>query len=90
MRMPTDKEARELEFTKDELAGLLYPGIPFDVALPQQWLDEVTNEHFDPRINCVWGYPTRNKVFGEPLPLTTGAYMSLLFLNDAKKRGEAP
>lgn len=86
MRMPTDKEARELEFTKDELARILYPGIPFDVALPQSWVDEVTFDVFDPRVNVVWGYTPRNKVFGEPLALTTDAYRTLIFLADAKKK----
>jgi len=86
MKMPTDKQARELEFTKSELAEMLYPGVPFDVALPQNWIDEVRHEFFDPRINVVWGYPPRNAVFGEPLALTTEAYMSLIFIADAKKK----
>ena len=86
MRMPTDKQAAELEFTKDELAKLLYPGVTYDVALPQQWVDEVTNEHFDPRYCVVWGYTSRQPIYGEPLALTQEAYRSLLFQAHAKKK----
>ena len=85
MKMPTDKQARELEFTKSELAGLLYHGVTFDTALPQQWVDEVTSENFDPRTCVVWGYTKRCSVLGEPLALTTEAYMSLLFLSEAER-----
>lgn len=76
MKMPTNKQARELEFTKHELARLLYDSMPYDVALPQQWVDEVTTEEFDPRTCVVWGYPARD-IIGRPFPLTEEAYEAL-------------
>ena len=85
MKMPTDIQASELEFTKDELARILYPGVTFDIALPQDWVDRVSHEHFDPRTNVVWGYTKRCTILGEPLALTTEAYLSLLYLVDSER-----
>lgn len=43
-----------------------YPGITFDCALPQGWVDSLP---WDPRGHVVWGYPT-GSFSGTPLPIT--------------------
>lgn len=66
-------QARE-NLSVDKLAEVLYPGVSYDVALPQMWVDDCSrNKSFDPRGMVVWGYPTRSNIFGDPLPLTIEA-----------------
>jgi hypothetical protein len=52
--------------TKEAAAARIYPGITFDCALPQPWVD---GHAFDVRPHFVWGYP-QSYLFGLPLPLT--------------------
>jgi hypothetical protein len=85
MKMPTDEQARELEFTTEELAGLLYPGITFDTALPQDWVDLTHTYGFDPRGTVVWLY-RKGDIFGRPQPLTMDSYRSMIFIADAEKK----
>ena len=60
--------------TVDKLADLLYPGVTYDTALPQPWVNDCSrNKNFDPRGMVVWGYPKGCSVFGDPLPLTLEA-----------------
>jgi hypothetical protein len=60
----------------DDLAKRHYPGMTYDPALPQQWVDYVTAKtgkspaHWPTK--CVFGYP-EGFLFGTPLPLTTEA-----------------
>jgi hypothetical protein len=85
MLMPTDEQARELEFTVEELAGLLYPGIAYDTALPQQWVDLVRTYDFDPRGTVVWLYRDGD-IFGRPQPLTSDAYRCMIFIASAERK----
>ena len=41
----------------------------YDLALPQQWVDEQMTAGFDPRAHFVWCYD-ECKIFGEPAPVT--------------------
>jgi len=54
--------------TKEEAARLLYPGLVFDTALPQDWVNQFS-EVFDVRPHFVWGYP-KGYIFGIPVPVT--------------------
>ena len=72
-----DLAERSTPLTVDELARSLYPTITYDCALPQQWVDAVTDHGFDPRGQVVWGYPPESKLMGQPLPLTTEAVVAL-------------
>jgi hypothetical protein len=42
---------------------------PYDTALPQPWVNKITDTGFDPRGTVVWGYP-KGSIFGLPIPLT--------------------
>lgn len=56
--------------TKSQAATLLYPGLTFDAALPQPWVDAVHAEHhFDVRPHIVWGYPSAS-IFGRPFAVS--------------------
>lgn len=59
--------------TKGELAERLYPGVTFDTALPQPWVNECQALGFDPRPGFVWGFPA-GLIWGTPLPLTAEAW----------------
>jgi len=85
MRLPTDKQAADLEFTKDELARALYPGIPYDTALPQEWVDLMGTYDWDPRSSVVWLY-REGDIYGRPAPLTSDAYRHLIWFADAEKQ----
>ena len=55
-------------------AEMLYPGIQYDSALPQTWVDDAwDNWDFDVRGQCIWAYPAEYSTFGTPFPLTTKA-----------------
>ena len=43
--------------TFNELAEQTYPGVTFDTALPQQWVNIMANRGFDVRRNFVTLYP---------------------------------
>jgi len=61
--------------TVSQAAERMYPGVTFDTALPQPWVNEMADLDMDVRGNVVWGYP-ENSTFGFPLPVTTdGALM---------------
>ena len=63
--------------TKGDLIDLLNPQVPYDVALPQDWVNHITDRGFDPRGQVVWSYP-----FGLPMPLTQEARSALIGLNE--------
>jgi len=46
-----------------------HPRCAYDTALPQDWVNLMTCQGFDPRYNFVWAYP-RGSIFGIPYPLT--------------------
>ena len=66
--------------TKGDLIDLLNPQVPYDVALPQDWVNHITDRGFDPRGQVVWSYP-KGTVFGLPMPLTEEARSALIGLN---------
>lgn len=55
------------------LADQLYPGILYDAALPQGWVDGCVGCGYDPRGQWVWGYPASGPEGGVPLPLIRDA-----------------
>jgi hypothetical protein len=60
--------------TVGERAEHRYPGVSYDHALPQDWVDFMRDEiGFDVRGRVVWGYPENMGVMGMPLPLDEGA-----------------
>ena len=71
--LPTLEEIKEKNITKDSLAKLLLPGITYDCALPQEWLDSISQKYegkYDLlRSTIVWAYPPHNSMFGEPTAL---------------------
>ena len=57
-------------FTVSFAAELLYPGITFDTALPQEWVNNLLDHGDDIRGKVVFAYP-EGCVFGIPYPITT-------------------
>ena len=74
--LPTTANLRANPTSKGELAKLVYPDTTYDTALPQDWVNAVTKQGFDPRPVVVWGYP-KGSIFGMPLPLTVEAEAEL-------------
>jgi hypothetical protein len=56
--------------TVGEAAAKRYPGVTYDCALPQAWVNQCLEAGFDPRGHFVWGYPEGGSLLGEPLPIT--------------------
>lgn len=54
---------------KAELAQRRYPGITFDCALPQGWVDEMSAKVENIIGHFVWLYP-EGSLFGQPAPVT--------------------
>ena len=68
--------------TVSDAAERLYPGITFDTALPQPWVNWARDDKgVDVRGQFVWGYDKKAPAFGRPLPLTAEANQ---FLEDIK------
>jgi hypothetical protein len=44
-----------------------FPGLTYDDALPQEWLNAVQLRGLDPRGHVVWAYP-KGSLFGNPMP----------------------
>ena len=79
-------EAKELGLNREQLATLMYPGLVFDVALPQMWLNNWNGMAYQTVMSgTVWAYPetvdtsdpdniraVRN-VYGLPFALTEEA-----------------
>lgn len=64
--------------TVSQAAERLFPGVTFDTALPQPWVDWAREKGVDVRGHFVWGYPKgEGNVFGRPLPLTEKAKLFL-------------
>ena len=66
--------------TKGDLIARVAPQVTYDVALPQGWVNHITDRGFDPRGQVVWSYP-KGTVFGLPMPLTQEARSALIGLN---------
>ena len=66
--------------TKGDLIDLLNPQVTFDTALPQDWVNHIISQGFDPRGQVVWAYP-KGTVWGLPMPLTEEARSALIGLN---------
>lgn len=56
--------------TVTEAAEARYPGRTFDTALPQQWVNRMTERGFDPLGHFVTLYPTGNMVGFYMAPIT--------------------
>lgn len=67
--------------TKGDLIARVDPQVPYDVALPQGWVNHITSLGFDPRGQVVWAYP-KGSIWGMPMPLTTEARTALIGLNE--------
>lgn len=68
-----------LGLTKGDLITLVAPQVAYDITLPQDWVDHITNLGFDPRGQVVWAYP-HGYVFGMPMPVTEEARTALIGL----------
>lgn len=55
--------------TVDTAARRLYPGLTFDTALPQQWVDKLCARDLDPRDHFVWLYE-QGRLAGRAAPVT--------------------
>lgn len=53
-------------------AERMYPGVTFDTALPQPWVDAMRAESKEVRGHFVWLYP-EGCTFGMPAPVTVEA-----------------
>ena len=63
--------------TVGQAAERMWPGVTFDYALPQRWVNEQTLERgWDPRGQVVWAYTLECNGF--PLPLTVEAAFFLI------------
>ena len=67
--MATLVEVERLRLSVGDTAKMLYPGLEFDTALPQDWVNELLAKGYDIRAQAVWAYPA-GCAFGEPFPLT--------------------
>ena len=57
--------------TLNQLADQIYPGVTFDTALPQQWVNRMADRGFDVRRNFVTLYPKSKAAFPYMAPITT-------------------
>lgn len=71
-----------LSLTTGDLITLVAPQVAYDTALPQEWVDRVTQKGFDPRGQVVWAYP-HGYIYGMPMPLTEEARQALHLLQEA-------
>jgi hypothetical protein len=59
--------------TKQERGERLFPGLTFDCALPQDWLNQFPGDQYDTvRSGTIWAYP-QGSIFGIPVPITEQA-----------------
>ena len=81
MTLTVEKIIRAVEIreTVVEAAERMWPGVTFDTALPQEWVNKITAQKywggvendFSPLGNFVWGYPEEvGGMCGIPLPVT--------------------
>jgi hypothetical protein len=59
--------------TVSEAAEKLYPGMTFDTALPQTWVNFMTKMWWNPVGYFVWGYPKEHSVMGAAAPISIKA-----------------
>lgn len=58
---------------KTEAFEKIYPGMPYDTALPQDWLNQFKGEDYHTILSgTCWGYPS-GCIFGIPCPVTVQA-----------------
>ena len=67
--------------TRGDLIDRVAPQVPYDVTLPQDWVNLTRVRGFDPRGQVVLAYP-HGYICGMPMPLTTEARTALLGLNE--------
>jgi hypothetical protein len=56
--------------TANQAAEERYPGVTFDTALPQQWVDAMSERDFDVRGHFVTLYPKGKAAFPYMAPVT--------------------
>jgi len=57
---------------KEEAGSRMWPGVTFDCALPQPWVDHFDARGMDVRPHFVWAY--EGSLLGYPLPVTIQGY----------------
>ena len=68
---------------KSHLTQIRYPGIDFDCALPQGWVDDMARDGIDVRRHFVWIYPPRH-VFGFPGPIDSDGDLIAAAINEQR------
>lgn len=74
--------------SKSELMKFHHPGVPFDTALPQDFVDECQRCGFDPRPEVVWAYPAMHHLFGIPMGVTIKATAKLRLVAAIQECGD--
>ena len=82
MKLPSQTELANRKLNVGETVEELYPGLVYDSALPQEWLDTMIAFEFDPRGQVIWAYPN-GSVIGMAAPLTNEAREHLRRLGQA-------
>ena len=76
INLPHENDLIAMPNSVREMAEKLYPGVTYDTALPQGWVNEMQALGFDPRGQVIWLYPN-GLLAGQPAPLTAEAMLEL-------------
>jgi len=68
----------------NELAEKTYPGVTFDTALPQQWVNRMADRGFDVRRNFVTLYPKYSIPYMAPIT-AEGIRMAAIIASNIEK-----
>ena len=68
----------------NELAEKTYPGVTFDTALPQQWVDAMSERGFDVRGHFVTLYPKDSVAYMAPIT-TEGIRMAAIVASNIQE-----
>ena len=68
----------------NELAEKTYPGVTFDTALPQQWVDAMSERGFDVRSHFVTLYPKDSVAYMAPIT-TEGIRMAAIIASNIEE-----
>jgi len=70
--------------TVNQAAEERYPGVTFDTALPQQWVNIMANRGFDVRRNFVTLYPKDSVAYMAPIT-TEGIRMAAIVASNIQE-----
>jgi len=70
--------------TVNQAAEERYPGVTFDTALPQQWVNIMANRGFDVRRNFVTLYPKDSVAYIAPIT-TEGIRMAAIVASNIQE-----